>query len=367
MFRPRTGFNGLGPSDVGRIEASDLFFRDQFCGATLIARPKQGAFPPAPPKGKPTTSTGVSSNKNIRNSSFSRLPFPLGRKDKLKKQPSEGRSSSSATMKQKMQCTTATTKAADSNRTQGLDITTLQRSSARKVKDVMARVSAICLMERERQRKGSQENLSSLSSPLDVLFSSKSENTTSTMPCNYDDSISTAGAGGGFSGTSDATAAPEDDLATLANWAKDTYYVVVMTKNKGIPLVVSAMAAFPYNANFLVNCCTLLTRLCSDNPTNQATAVKVGALSTIVAMMSTHSQTTRVQAGACEALRAFTINVILSALSSSKSDHLILLQLIEILENDLSDDGVFHSQSRQRRETAEELLAQLKLGGDQEQ
>ena len=391
MFRATSGINAVGAgSGVGRIEASDLFFRGQLCGGTLIARPKKGPLPTLQPKRNSKGTSNIRSNSEgnsaktnskTRTSAFSRLPFHLGRnKEKLKKQETlQGAKSPSTNALKKLQTKSSVPTSPDlpislsaENLKKGYDITTLQRSSARKVKNLMARVSKVCQVERERQKNEMKaiEQSSSAGSPLvdDVLFSTKSEATTTTAPCSYDDSVSTVATGRGVGpggDVSSASAAPEDDLETLANWAKDAYYVVVMTKNKAIPLAVSAMIAFPYNSNFLVSCCTLLTRLCADSSANQATAVKSGAISQLITMMSVHAQTTRVQAGACETLRALTTDVISSALSSSKSGYLLLLQLIEILERDVSPNGVFH-QSQRRRDIASELLTQLKLGRDDE-
>jgi hypothetical protein len=146
------------------------------------------------------------------------------------------------------------------------DISTTQRSSARQVKDVIARVLRVCQAQLE-QRK--ETCVKFTSEATTVSCSGSSSSTLNGCPMEDDTATTKAissapPAGAVASTTTSLLALPPpilQELATLANWAKDPYYVVVMTKNHAIPVTVQAMDAYPQNPEFLVHCCDLLTRL----------------------------------------------------------------------------------------------------------
>jgi hypothetical protein len=100
---------------------------------------------------------------------------------------------------------------------------------------------------------------------------------------------------------------PETECSTLAQWATDAYYKVVISKYHGIAALCQAMRVFPGNANLQVSCCTALARLAAS----QQDAIQTEAgVSLIILAMRNHSQSIQVQSAACESLRNMSVAIL---------------------------------------------------------
>ena len=139
------------------------------------------------------------------------------------------------------------------------DVKTAQRSSARAVKNLLAKVGTIC---REHQQSLDRDS---------------------------------------------AVPPPMEAYSILANWAKDSYYVVVMIKNESIPITVSAMHAFSSHPEFLVVCCEMLKSFCEQGECYQKTVkTSGGGVGVMLDNIRNHPGSSTVQYAAREALQSLT-------------------------------------------------------------
>jgi hypothetical protein len=422
---------------------SDLFFRDHLSRSTLIARPSNNNRSDThKPRSTTTSSTALTTSADSRASDGNpksksknlpgiRLPpfAPLGRKAKKDSMdshppPHRGRtlndissSSISASVTKSNAPLTSplssssltsmpTTLSRHSNQSKSeFDISTTQRSSARQVKDVIARVSRICQAQLE-QRK--ETCLKFTSEATTVSCSGSSSSTLNGCPMEDDTATTTAvsatsPAGVAASTTTSLLALPPpilQELATLANWAKDPYYVVVMAKNHAIPVTVQAMDAYPQNPEFLVHCCDLLTRLLipggsgggggstTGEPPPQhlvpttiptlTTAVAVateqaGVIPQLLSAMERHPQELALQSSACQTLERLVPWIQASSTTSTVTTTTNYMdRMLQAVERTLltPEDSVVRRNSSSgnsssccttsRLKLAEQLLAQLK-------
>lgn len=266
------------------------------------------------------------------------------------------------------------------------DVSTTQRSSARQVKDVIARVSRVCQAQLEQQ----QETCLKFTSEATIV-SCHGSSSSSLNGCPMEEDTTSPAAVSAAASSSVASAATSllalpppilQELATLANWAKDPYYVVVMTKNHAIPVTVQAMAAYPHNPEFLVNCCDLLTSLliqegsCGSptasmsSPTlTTAAAVaaeQAGVIPQLLSVMERYPEVSALQAFACQTLHRL-VPLIQASPTSTVTATAYTDRILEAVERTLlnPEDGVVlrnGSSSCSQRELAEQLLTQLKAG-----
>jgi hypothetical protein len=144
------------------------------------------------------------------------------------------------------------------------DVKTAQRSSARAVKDLLAKVDTIC---REQHQQRPEKDSTVLPPP------------------------------------------PMEELSILANWAKDSYYVVVMIKNECIPITVSAMHAFSPHPEFLVVCCQMLKSFCEQGECYQNAVKTSGSVDVMLGTLRNHPGSSIVQYAVCEALESLTCSL----------------------------------------------------------
>jgi hypothetical protein len=86
----------------------------------------------------------------------------------------------------------------------------------------------------------------------------------------------------------------------LSQWAiADTYYKVVITKYRGIPVIIRAMEAFPDDEDIQGTCCTILTSL-----TNKVQIFQEGGVDAFLRAMTNHPTSIVVQSAALEGLSA---------------------------------------------------------------
>jgi hypothetical protein len=86
----------------------------------------------------------------------------------------------------------------------------------------------------------------------------------------------------------------------LSQWAiADTYYKVVITKYRGIPVIIRAMEAFPDDEDIQGTCCTILTSL-----TNKVQIFQEGGVDAFLHAMTNHPTSIVVQSAALEGLSA---------------------------------------------------------------
>jgi hypothetical protein len=436
----------LEPQRVQQQHDSDLFFRDHLSRSTLIARPSINHRNATPKPRSTSTSTTTHTTNTDRSASTGnpkstsknlpgiRLPpfAPLGRKVKKDAMDthyhqntlndiSSSSSISASVTKSKAPLTSPssstsltsmpTTLSRHSIQSKSVsDISTTQRSSARQVKDVIARVSRVCQAQLELQK---ETCLKFTSEATTVSCSGSSSSTLNGCPIEDDTTTATAvstaspaGVAAADTATSQLAFPPSilQELATLANWAKDPYYVVVMTKNHGIPVTVQAMDAYPQNPEFLVHCCDLLTRLLipggsgttasvlseTKEPQPQhlvqtitptlTTAVAVaaeqaGVIPQLLSVMERHPQESALQWSACQTLERL-VPLIQASSTTTVTTTSYMDRILQAVERTLlnPEDGVIRRNSTSggisstststcttsQRIVVEKLLTQLK-------
>ncbi|KAL3917782.1 MAG: hypothetical protein SGILL_004549 [Bacillariaceae sp.] len=94
--------------------------------------------------------------------------------------------------------------------------------------------------------------------------------------------------------------APVMQCSMLAQWAHaDAYYKVVITKYRGIPIIIRAMKAFPDDEDIQGTCCRLLTSL-----TNKVQVFQEGGVDALLNAMKSHPSSIVVQSAALEGILA---------------------------------------------------------------
>lgn len=139
-----------------------------------------------------------------------------------------------------------------------LDVKTVQRSSARGVKDLLAKADILCREHRQRPERNS------------------------------------------------AVPPPIEEFLILANWAKDSYYAVVMIKNGSVPITVSAMHTFLSHPEFLVVCCQMLKSFCEHGECYQKAVKTSAGVGDMLDNLRNHPGSSIVQYAACEAQESVT-------------------------------------------------------------
>ena len=93
---------------------------------------------------------------------------------------------------------------------------------------------------------------------------------------------------------------PVVQCSMLAQWAlADAYYKVVITKYRGIPIIIRTMKAFPDDEDIQGTCCSLLTSL-----TNKVQVFQEGGVNALLNAMKYHPSSIVVQSVALEGLFA---------------------------------------------------------------
>jgi|Transcript_5451 hypothetical protein len=95
---------------------------------------------------------------------------------------------------------------------------------------------------------------------------------------------------------------PDVECSTLAHFAEDGYYRVVISASNGIPAVLLAMKTFPNHLGMQKACCTAISNLCNKNANNPVLVKNAGGISDILHAMEIHSSSIVVQSFACDAL-----------------------------------------------------------------
>mmetsp|Transcript_23664 Transcript_23664/g.33218 ORF Transcript_23664/g.33218 Transcript_23664/m.33218 type:complete len:441 (-) Transcript_23664:2416-3738(-) len=99
-----------------------------------------------------------------------------------------------------------------------------------------------------------------------------------------------------------ATCIPFDECSTLAHFAEDGYYRVVISASNGIQAILLAMTTFPNHLGVQKACCTAIGNLCHKNGGNQLLVSNTGGIGAILNAMEIHSSSIVVQSFACDAL-----------------------------------------------------------------
>ena len=153
-------------------------------------------------------------------------------------------------------------------------------------------------------------------------------------------------------GGKDQIAPPVHELSILAGWSEDSYYVVVLAKNRALPIIIQVMQIFLDHAEVQSLCFFVLTRLIRQNEANQMTILNEGGLPTIVESLRRHSNCHSLQVEACEWLQAMSFFLSTQAL---RTEPLVVTQLVEVLE---STKGLLVNASMQ--ETVTNLISLLR-------
>jgi len=95
---------------------------------------------------------------------------------------------------------------------------------------------------------------------------------------------------------------PDVECSTLAYFAEDGYYRVVISASNGIPTILLAMKTFPNHLGMQKACCTAISNLCNKNANNQVLVNNAGGIAGILHAMEIHSSSIVVQSFACDAL-----------------------------------------------------------------
>jgi hypothetical protein len=92
----------------------------------------------------------------------------------------------------------------------------------------------------------------------------------------------------------------------LANWAKYSYFAVVMIKNESIPITVSAMHAYSSHPEFLVVCCQMIKSFCEKGECRQKAVNTSDGVGVMLDNLRNHPGSSIVQYSACEVLESLT-------------------------------------------------------------